>query len=112
MGKGEIPTVALKVLTFTAMCACVGALLTGTLQLRDTNDAQSVCEIPDGFVEIEKLEDAGLDSVFWESQISIIQGQACIYQTSVKNEDFIVKYQGKYYFNPTVLEDTGTVLLS
>ena len=121
MGKGKIPTVALKILAFTAMCVCAGALLIGTHQMRDTNDARSVHEIPDGFVEMEKLEDAGLDPVFWESQISITQGERCVYQTSVRDESFIVKYQGKYYLNLAVLQDiiedegakdTGSVLLS
>ncbi len=46
------------------------------------------------------LSKDALSYVFWESQISFLDTEGtCIYQTSVKNDKFIVKYKGEYYIN-------------
>lgn len=102
---------------------CVGILLIGCIFTQEiTYDARVVSEIPDGFISLEEIETDGFEYIFWESQISIMWNQSCVFQTSVQNKEFIVKYQGEYYVDPMLIrthgdgsvnpkEDKGTVLL-
>ncbi len=71
--------------------------------MRGRNDAKMVFNLPSGFVSLDETiasSDGVLHYVFWESQISFLDSKdTCIYQTSVKNDSFIVKYKGKYYIS-------------
>lgn len=71
--------------------------------VQEGNDAKIVFNLPPGFVSLDEtttLSKDALSYVFLESQISFIDsGGTCIYQTSVKNDKFIVKYKGEYYIN-------------
>lgn len=80
---------------------CVGILLLlgCALTLMGSNDAKTVYQIPDGFAPLKELEAAGYQCVFWENQVSVMNGQDCYFQTNVKDKDFIVKYQGQYYLD-------------
>jgi hypothetical protein len=78
------------------LAACFGFVHGG-------NDAKIVFDLPPGFVSLDEemtLSKDALSYVFWESQISFLDTEGtCIYQTSVKNDKFIVKYKGEYYIN-------------
>jgi hypothetical protein len=79
-------------------CSC---LIYGLVQGR--NDAKMGLSLPAGFVSLEDeitSSEGALSYVFWESQISFLDPKGtCIYQTSVKNDSFIVKYKGKYFIS-------------
>lgn len=65
-------------------------------------DARDVLFLPDGFIELEEAvasSDERYRFVFWESQISVMSENVCIYQTSIRDKNFILKYKGKYYIN-------------
>ena len=59
--------------------------------------------VPAGFIPLGKDDsnwENGLRYVFWETQISFLDADnVCIYQTSVENSDFIIKYGKDYYVN-------------
>jgi len=69
--------------------------------VRGRNDAKMVFNLPPEFVSLDEVvtsSDGALSYVFWERQISFLDSKGtCIYQTSVKNDSFIVKCNGKYY---------------
>ncbi|SMC78467.1 hypothetical protein [Papillibacter cinnamivorans] len=79
--------------------ALVLLLLCGLM--RERNDAKTVFNLPSGFVSLDEeitSSEGALRYVFWESRISFLNADnICIYQTGVKNDDFIVKYNGNYY---------------
>ena len=91
-----------KILVLIALLLIIGfSLIFGFFVGR--NDARMVMKIPSGFIS---LKDAAASSesmlryVFWESQISFLNSKdALIYQTSIKDNKFIVKFKGEYYIN-------------
>lgn len=92
--------------------AAVLVLVYGLLQGR--NDAKMVFKLPDGFVSLEEVinsSEGALNYVFWESQISFLDAKGtCIYQTGVKNDNFIVKYKGKYYISESKYNELLTTV--
>lgn len=76
-------------------------LVFGLIQAR--NDAKMVFNLPAKFVSLDKAiasSQGSLRYVFWESQISFLNSKNInIYQTNIKNGDFIVKYKGEYYIS-------------
>lgn len=82
-------------------------LLGGGKQMGRSNDAKTVKEVPTGFIPLPKGGgnwESGSHYIFWETEISFSDaeldaGGVCIYQTNVKNSDFIVKYNNEYYVN-------------
>ena len=72
-------------------------------EIPEEYEATIVTELPDGFIP---LSDSELNVIFWETQISFCDSESTIsfYQTSVKNEDFIVKYGGRYYINASIYQ--------
>lgn len=74
-----------------------------------TLDAPTVNRVPPNFIALENVFDLSngmLNYVFWENQISFfLEEDVCIYQTEVNDKDFIIKYEGKYYINATILLD-------
>lgn len=72
------------------------------------NEPYVVSEVPQGYVSLNDLiESTGnkIGYIFWESQIAITNERECIYQTNVKDKDFIVKYQEQYYINVDKFND-------
>jgi len=73
------------------------------------DEVKVVRQVPKGFIYLEKGDNNwknGLHYVFWETQISFVDaGRICIYQTSVKNSEFIVQYKGDYYVNEEKLSE-------
>ena len=67
----------------------------------DRYSVNTVIANPRGYVPLQKIIELSygeLNYFFWETQISIIDSDNnCIFQTSVKDKDFIVKYKGNYY---------------
>ncbi len=66
-------------------------------------DAKVVSKIPANFILIDDAIASDLKDmryVFFESQIAFCNSSdECVYQTDVRNSDFIVKYKDKYYIN-------------
>lgn len=73
------------------------------------NIGKVVFNLPDGFVLLDEAIDSSesiFSYVFWESQISLLDADGiCIYQTSVRNDDFIVKYKEEYYVSEIKLAE-------
>lgn len=67
------------------------------------DEVKEVRKIPKGFVSLNKGgddEENGLSFVLWESQVSVLDAdESCIYQTSIGNSNFIVKYNEDLYVN-------------
>ena len=66
------------------------------------NDFHTVLKLPEKFVHLEKGGYWGdnLRYVVWETQISFLDTSGItIYQTSITNRDFIVRYKGEIYIN-------------
>jgi hypothetical protein len=94
MNKKRI-TITLLVITAVAVLICG--------LVRENNDVKTVFSLPPGFIPLEDViasSEGVLSCVFWESQISLLNSEGtCVYQTSVRNSNFIVKYNGKNYIN-------------
>jgi len=56
---------------------------------------------PEGYLPLREVidsSDGAWNYMFWEEQITFFdEDSTCIFQTSVKNKDFIGKYKGAYY---------------
>lgn len=82
---------------------------TSPISISEEYEALIVDELPNGFIALDKIDlsDANLRYIFWESQISFIStvDNYCVYQTDIKNKDFIVKYNNKYYINEKIYND-------
>lgn len=67
-------------------------------------EAKVVYKSPQGYIAVNELptvSNGELECVFWEQQVSIVKsdGLECVFQTSIHNSDFVVKYDGVYYIN-------------
>ena len=63
---------------------------------------KNVFKIPEGFILLDDViyPMTDVNCVCWESQISFTDPSGItLYQTSVSNSNFIVKYRGKCYIN-------------
>ena len=62
---------------------------------------KEVSTIPPNFIFIDDVissDSRNLEYTFFESQIAFLDSQGiCIYQTDVRNSEFIIQYEGKYY---------------
>lgn len=78
-------------------------------------EVETVSFLPEGFVPLDTVitdsDGRLLEYVFWETQISFLdeEGKA-IYQSNVKNDDFIVEYNGEYYINKNEFPNIRTGL--
>lgn len=83
----------------------LGLLIVGFLLAGTRNDAKEVLKVSDGVIASEELGAVGMKLLVWETQVSIVEDERdCIYQTSVRNRDFIVKCRGKYYVNWSIID--------
>lgn len=94
-----------KRIIFIILLIMVVVLVLICILERGRNDAKRVLFLPSSFISLDEAmtsSEGDLRRVFWETQISFMNANdTCIYQTSVKNDSFIVKYKGKYYINET-----------
>ncbi|MEQ2455149.1 hypothetical protein [Flavonifractor hominis] len=95
-----------KILLFPAILLLIVFFLL-FYQHQNRFEAKVVQRVPSGFIQIDELTEnfeGDRQYVFWESQVAILDTSGeCVYQTSVKNDHFIVKYKGDYYINQDML---------
>jgi len=63
---------------------------------------------PEGFIPLVNAvqnQKNGLDFVFFETQISFLVADKCIYQTAIYNDNFLLKYQNEFYVNETQFQN-------
>ena len=108
-GRGGIEVIIgmkRRILLFILFAIAVISMLFFFAQ-KQKNDATIVTNLPSGFVEINRVSiiaDKTLRYVFWEEQVSFMNGQGvCVYQASVNDRDFIVKYKDGYWIYESVL---------
>jgi len=87
---------------------CKGSNIKGDFKMSKIDNANVVSKIPVGFISLIEFNNRTgniLRGVIWDNQISFElmdeakYGIFCIYQTSINNSDYIVKYKEKYYIN-------------
>jgi len=92
-----------KRMIFMLLLTLAGVLIMICGLVLGRNDARMVFSTPTDFVLLDEAvtaSEGSLRYVFWENQISFLDVEnVCIYQTSVKDADFIVRYKKKYYIN-------------
>ncbi len=70
------------------------------------NDIKTVIILPAEYISLDEAitSSNGIQRyMFWESQISFLDSKGvCVYQTDVKDCDFIVKYKGGYYIDKSM----------
>lgn len=74
----------------------------GGIAFHNEYSIKTVFRIPNDFILLDDViyPMTDINCVCWESQISFTDSSGrTIYQTSVSNSDFVVKYRGKCYIN-------------